>query len=441
MEYIRSGMGVYLTSMANKAPLKITHDGVQAIDVEGHEVAPRVMIWSRGQQDLEPLRDGDEIILGSFLHPLFPRHFNERYLHVDGSNVTSKTGRDFMLIIHKVGSNPGDLIYDGDRISFLMHTGHALHVIGDRVTTLPGAPGTLAQQFIVSTPQLGSLHQVVGQDGVLLLTSATKTQGEQHALQDTLQALRKASIEPLPMWAGASQTPGTLQLSCPLQTNSGTANWCQAMGKVGQPGCADAAEQGRVDAHRQAWLAAINRAPKTWSHWTAILEDTVRPVDPDSFNSNFEKAWARVPKTAKLVRLQYCSDQDDDANFSTVWQDTTVRGASVLNARWWTDTAGDRHYFAGDCMAGYLVHRTLLKELLGMFPCCCALECCLQQEVLFRLAKNPRSAQSDSEMKRWRATEIMVDLDMEGSGELSADLVPGIVQGGLFAAYPSSTEA
>jgi hypothetical protein len=272
---------------------------------------------------------------------------------------------------------------------------------------------------------LGSIHDVVGADGVLQISMGTSARETYSAKQ-----LQAAGIVPTSFAAtDAYKTPQSiLRQSCPLAADVGTKATCKTHEKalgfnfnVGQPGCKSKVEQAITDSHRQALMAALKR---NGSDWTAIIEDDVVPLHTGLFDAAFQKAWARVPEWAKLVRLGWCTFEKDlgsirKATFADAGHFRLVRDMS------WADGAGKSHYYTGGCTTGYIVHRSLVPELLGMFPCCCPIDCCMERQLFYKPAKR------DVSQTEFRGQQIMINMDAWDSKEDSINYT-NFNQGGVF---------
>lgn len=191
-----------------------------------------------------------------------------------------------------------------------------------------------------------------------------------------------------------------LNMGCVSQ-NRENAEWCSHLQKTGD-GCTAKAEQAIADSHRRALLAAHARD----YNWTMILEDDSVLVRPQRWDKAFRKAWKKVPEETRVVRLSWCLP----GNESTILQPTHIDAGEFKLIKWHGYTTG---YRAGGCTTAYMVHRDVIPEMLGVFPCCCAVDCCLENDLYNRVQS---SSQSET-----RGMTIMISMDGWGSQEYIAD--------------------
>lgn len=237
-------------------------------------------------------------------------------------------------------------------------------------------------------------------------------EGEQRRSGYSLGKLEEAQIFPVEFPAtDAKKAPyWELHLTCPLESETGTAQWCNDMGRLGQPGCRSAVEQAITDSHRRALVSAMTR--ESDYEWTAIIEDDVVPFQPEKFSDAFRQAWQGVPEEVKVVRLGWCTFESDlgEVKDRVHGADAGQRGHfKLVRERWWTDDKGREHYYTGGCTTGYMVHKSFIQEMLKIFPCCCPIDCCLERQLFYAPAKEHSSA--DDEWSKWRGHEIMIDMD------------------------------
>eukprot|EP00928_Gymnodinium_smaydae_P053412 TRINITY_DN37402_c0_g1_i1.p1 TRINITY_DN37402_c0_g1~~TRINITY_DN37402_c0_g1_i1.p1 ORF type:complete len:637 (+),score=101.93 TRINITY_DN37402_c0_g1_i1:22-1932(+) len=267
----------------------------------------------------------------------------------------------------------------------------------------------------------GNVHSVVGEKGVWQI----RMNGTRHVYSES--QLHAAGIVPSRFEATDAATADAKQLreSCPLFSEPETQRTCFTQAKhMSEPGCKSRAEQAITDSHRRAFIAAKER---TDSDWTAIIEDDVVPLHPGFFDEAFQRAWAKVPPETKMVRLGWCSFESDlgpirRETFADAGEFRLVRRMS------WSDGAGQSHYYTGGCTTGYIVHRSLLDELLAMFPCCCPIDCCLERQLFYTRAQpwflNLYSG-------KLRGEQIMMNMDAWDSKE-DAFNYTSFAQGGVL---------
>jgi hypothetical protein len=217
---------------------------------------------------------------------------------------------------------------------------------------------------------MGSLNDVVGKDGVFMLG----LQRSLYRYQYSEEQLSKIGIQPSFVAAtdGVCAPSEALSQGCVHESVNPSAT-CQGAGKAGK-GCVSRVEQAIADSHRRAPLEAQLRN----QNWTAIFEDDVVPVLKDGldWNVEFRRAWSRVPPEAKMVRLSWCVSPEEEARLTA-----KAKKAPISLAQTESDSSQGlfnwmRSPDAGGCTAAYMVHRSIIPELLTVFPCCCAVDCC-----------------------------------------------------------------
>lgn len=331
--------------------------------------------------------------------------------------------------IAKVG---GGLVYPDDEV-FLMvtHTGALLGIDENNAVLAKGNAYNERQRLTMRRPAHGVLHSIVGVNGVLMISMDGQDGGAPRSAR-SLEAMNKVGIHPVsfPATAVGGAPPAQLQLTCPLKGKPGSQSWCKDMGGNGhnrERGCTTTIEQAITDSHRRAMVAALSRPSyeQGGSDWTVIVEDDVVPLQSDvgDFDQVFNEAWQAVPPEAKMVRLGWCTSEAIQA----LVQETTVfegNGFRLVRDRTWMDKSGKQHYYTGGCTTSYMVHRSIIPELLKVFPCCCAIDCCLQRNLFHTKPKNNASA-------FWRGTEIMIDIDAPNAREASTGLT-AFQQNGIF---------
>lgn len=242
-----------------------------------------------------------------------------------------------------------------------------------------------------------SLHDLVGPDGVLMLA----LERDSSRFDFSAKRLGPAGIHPSKFLAtdGTCASQETLNMGCVSQT-AATRDWCIRSEKTGG-GCRSKAEQAIADTHRRALLAALDRD----HDWTLILEDDAVLVRPERWDQSFKRAWQKVPPETQIVRLSWCLP----GNVSTIIQPTHVDAGDFKLIKWAGYSTG---YRAGGCTPAYLVHRDVIPEMLSVFPCCCAVDCCLENDLYNRLEPDSKT---DT-----RGMTIMMSMDGWGSQEYIA---------------------
>merc|ERR1719265_511207 len=317
-------------------------------------------------QDKIGINSGDVVCLKSY---------RGEFLDVEGKLVQARWSDPGDLQVFVAAKPAGGALQDGDEVSIQAHTGEYLIGINGSLWS-EGVEANASHIFSLYRPPFGSLHDVVGRDGVIMIS----TDDDHHRHDHSLRALNGAQIFPVLFEAtsAARALSNQLQLTCPLADQPGSSEWCDEMGRHNQPGCSSVPEQAIADSHRRALLKAKKRGDRfgvleeNAPNWTAVLEGDVVPVDAAGFNEQFQDAWAALPSEAKLVRLGWCDFADELGSVEdrTRSQHGKLR---LVSERWFTNFDGNRQYHTGGCTTGYLVHRSILDELLQMFPCCCSL--------------------------------------------------------------------
>jgi len=255
-----------------------------------------------------------------------------------------------------------------------------------------------------SSRAFSSLHEVVGVGGVVMISLERRPERFNH----TSRKLAQIGIVPHRLMATDGTCASSKQLSqgCLLEEDEGTPGWCLAQrekflseggarNKEGT-GCQSKIEQAIADSHRRALELAQDRDHE----WTAIFEDDSVPVRPKRWNRAFQRAWARVPPTAKVVRLSWCMIAKNPTE-ATV---QTLTDVGDFRLTQWTGFGSD--YKAGGCTGAYVVHRSVIPELLALFPCCCAVDCCFEHDLFNR---------QELESGQTKGEQILVSLDAWGS--------------------------
>merc|ERR1719221_320452 len=91
----------------------------------------------------------------------------------------------------------------------------------------------------------------------------------------------------------------------------------------------------------------------------------------------------------------------------------------------WVDELRKAHYYTGGCTSGYMVHRSILPELLGIFPCCCPIDCCMERQLFYTPTKPERVDGI------YRGQQIMINLDAWDSAQDSFNYA-SFTQGGIL---------
>jgi hypothetical protein len=197
-----------------------------------------------------------------------------------------------------------------------------------------------------------SFHAAVGSDGVLMISLERASNRYNYSANQ----LKTIGIFPsiLPATDGSCASLEALAKGCAAQGGA------DQFLKAGQ-GCAGPAEQAIADSHRRALEIANARREE----WTAIFEDDAVPVliPGMDWDAEFKQAWAKIPPTAKMARLSWCAPH----HVKTVQ----------------ANPSGDRFQWVEipfrqlrGCTTAYMVHKSIIPEMLKLFPCYCAVDCC-----------------------------------------------------------------
>lgn len=217
------------------------------------------------------------------------------------------------------------------------------------------------------------LHRVVGKEGVLMISLAKQPKRFEHSSK----LLATVGIHPTLFQATDGQDPATSE----EELNSACA----------KDGCSDRRFQALVHSHRRALLHAQQRE----KDWTAILEDDVVPAfSSDKWSSDFDAVWNALPPKAKLVRLGRCVMKHwktSQLPSAVGMKLPTYAAAGKLRITQWTGF--NDSYYAGGCTHAYMVHRSIIPDLLALFPCHTPLDACFEwslfnprgQEFLFNI--------------------------------------------------------
>lgn len=254
--------------------------------------------------------------------------------------------------------------------------------------------------FAVPLPpnELSHLHEIVGRDGVLML-SVGKPKLFRYNFAS--QQLQKVGIFPTLFHAMDDKSPATaLNLACHLNT-SGTCKLNSSKNRSGTlkgqitsgRGCTNSIEQAIAGSHRRALQVALARNQS----WTAIFEDDAVPVYGHlPWDAQFRLAWAKLPAAARFVRLNWCFDRG---------RIPVGARPSVDGSFQWVRTPGP-----GGCTSAYMVHKSIIPEILTIFPCCAAVDTCLEADFLGK--RDPRAPPGTA-----RANTLLFNLDVWGSDD------------------------
>jgi hypothetical protein len=243
-----------------------------------------------------------------------------------------------------------------------------------------------------------SLHDIVGDDGVLVLTMNASTE----RFNSAWYALNMVHIKPTRFVAMDFRDTSWQELENGCRAPSeASKEICKQEGKAGSEGggCVNQAEQAIALSHKKALEHAMERDHE----WTAVFEDDVVPLsmDAETWGSGLRKAWATRPPAAKIVRLGWCQATPE-----------TVKVTPVAGHK---DSEPFMAYHApsGGCTHAYLVHKDVIPQLLGLFPCCCAIDCCWELDYFDK---------QDSSGKM-RSESVLINIDVADSGKKNLELL------------------
>jgi len=228
------------------------------------------------------------------------------------------------------------------------------------------------------TRSRSALHDVVGEDGVKVITLKRMPERFYHSAQ----FLQRAGIQPKMHEATDAQTsnmtPDSLSHVCTPQSEKATKSANITKNSSFQCGRENASgkgcsfvEQSIADSYYRALVEAKNRE----QDWTAIMEDDVIPVQMDGWDRNFKLAWEALPPSARLVRLTWCGVRD------WIWYERVFN--STAGKFYILKYMGDnsQHYLAGGCFAAFIVHRNVIPQMLNVFPCCMQIDTCFERDL------------------------------------------------------------
>lgn len=265
------------------------------------------------------------------------------------------------------------------------------YVVGDKLSF--ENPDKLSNSRAVSTltePHRGSLHDVVGPDGVILITLVREPQRSRFSKAQ----LKLIGIYPriLPATDGLSAAPEFLATGCAAKPTSGESH-SAISNSCGGRGCFSALEQAIARSHRTALEHALNRE----AEWTAIMEDDVMATldETTRWDQEFRRAWLQRPQGMKIARLNWC--------FGGAPEPLSSPSEPRQGAFFWVRTPKP-----GGCTTAYMVHKSIIPELLTeVFPSCCAVDCWLENN--FFLKRDPRVPE------KTRAQTILANLEVLGT--------------------------
>jgi len=275
-----------------------------------------------------------------------------------------------------------------------------------------------------SEPVYGSLHDVVGRDGVLMISVENQSSGR---LSHALGKLAVAGIQPTLFMATEAKgnSTGNLSGACRHADETDVGSYCGEASGTGRKGdgCRTKIEQAITDSHRRALVRAQDRE----ENWTVIIEDDAVPVVPERFSETFKNAWKNVPDTVKFIRLGWCTFEIDRGpiEYRDYIKADDAKLVSFMHWTNWYDDPPSKMYYVGGCTTGYMVRKDVIPEILGIFPCCSPIDACLAWQFFF--APGKRDEPWDP-----RGHQVMMSFDIDDSRSLT-DGYANFNQSGILA--------
>mmetsp|Transcript_36291 Transcript_36291/g.66772 ORF Transcript_36291/g.66772 Transcript_36291/m.66772 type:complete len:469 (-) Transcript_36291:136-1542(-) len=239
--------------------------------------------------------------------------------------------------------------------------------------------------------QRSSLHDIVGDDGVLMISLGSASDRFNHSSH----ALKQVGIHVNKLSAvdASTATPQELAQGCLKSTWRKAEKWC--LNRAGQ-GCLGDTAQAIALSHKKA----LEWAKKRDENWTAIFEDDAVPAPLEDWEGVFRDAWARVPERVKLVRLGWCYWQRPNWKYPVFEVLFAESDKSVLVEEW--KSHGETRYDPGGCTTAYMVHKDILDEVLNLFPCCGPVDSCYKWDFFKRV---------DPDTNKFHGLHAMLSLD------------------------------
>mmetsp|Transcript_44658 Transcript_44658/g.83231 ORF Transcript_44658/g.83231 Transcript_44658/m.83231 type:complete len:493 (-) Transcript_44658:121-1599(-) len=306
---------------------------------------------------------------------------------IDGKRFLNMKPRDFEpFSMHE---------YDRDNILTRIKTRHAQDGVRREMMKVASNRKTFTG--------ISALHDIVGPDGVLMITLDRMSE----RFNESARVLGQVGIKPTRVSAVDMKVASKEELArgCPKQGDPGVKEQCEKPqvdrgskkleGKAGF-GCMWPTEQAVAASHRKALEIAKERD----AEWTAIFEDDTVPAPHSDWNGALRDLWSKLPAKTKFVRLGWCQLGIMD------WRDPVIQvhyanttGAAAVEKEGCCSTM---YYDPGGCTTAYMVHKDILDEILGVYPCCGPVDSCYKWDWY-----KSYDAKSDKD----RGLEIMMSLD------------------------------
>mmetsp|Transcript_145662 Transcript_145662/g.271241 ORF Transcript_145662/g.271241 Transcript_145662/m.271241 type:complete len:337 (+) Transcript_145662:67-1077(+) len=264
----------------------------------------------------------------------------------------------------------------------------------------------------------GYIHEIIGKDGALLISLLRSPDRFDYSSAK----LKEAGIiaNQFPAADGYCDSEEDIERGCFLNgdqaKNDAIKDQCKAKQGWGW-GCDGMPTAACAESHHRALQVAQHRK----HNWTLIMEDDAVPLEPAAWQENFKEAWQKVPGWAKLVRLGWCTFPVDvnlpllpvqPRNVPEIMEETgkfkLIRQITTGSHPGQIGTPPPPKYDAGLCTTAYMIHREAVTDMLGVFPCCCGMDCCMGQS-LINLPMEPGG-------QTW-GFKRMVSIDMSNSTE------------------------
>jgi len=316
---------------------------------------------------------------------------------------------DVQIFLRKCGLNrTADLMMEnnvtGDDFIHMSHGDLVNYNVSDELIEeiLPRMQRALAQPILregmsrtaknrLVFQQRSSLHDIVGPDGVLMISlDRASARFAQSAL---LLSQVGIHVERFGATDDSTATPQELAEGCMKNTSTDVKTFC--LDRAGQ-GCLGDTEQAIALSHRRA----LEWAKKRDENWTAIFEDDAVPAPLEDWEGVFRDAWARVPERVKLVRLGWCYWERPNWKYPVFEVPFGESKTSVLVEQW--KSHGETRYDPGGCTTAYMVHKDILDDLLGLFPSCSAVDLTYDWDYLRRV---------DPITQKPKGLDVMMSLD------------------------------
>lgn len=239
----------------------------------------------------------------------------------------------------------------------------------------------------------GYIHDIVGKDGAFLISLLRSPARFDYSSAKLSEAGIIATQ--FPAADGYCETEEDIERGCFLQgdgaKNGTIKDQCKAKQGWGW-GCDGMPTAACAESHHRALQVAQHRQ----HDWTLIMEDDAVPLEPTMWQENFKQVWQKVPSWAKLVRLGWCTFPVDanlplvplqPRNVPEIFEQTgklkiirqiTTSGTPPGQI----GTPPPPRYEAGLCTTAYMIHRDAIQDMLGVFPCCCGMDCCMGQSLI-----------------------------------------------------------